>query len=572
MGPALSNGSDRRRRRRANTPSRRRASPRSGRPPRRRRRSGWDRAARARARCRAPGRSSPTCARTSGEMVCRGTPQGTRSTGRPARGRAPRTRCPPHARRGASRCSHGIAVPLGRVSYAMGPMSNERRPRPLALAADRQGGSPGFAAVLSALLPGLGQMYSDRWVKGILMVLLPVFVLSLAGAFVAYADALTAFVLRNASLVTLGVVGGLLLYHLYVVADAFADRMNHLRPRHALDYLVLAAVTIALIAGYGTLYRQSVPWASLTTRIFAPLVRQQATTGGTVDDPGPGWTGSERLNVLILGIDTREGDRSTQNTDTMIVLSLDPLNKTASMLSLPRDIYINKPGMFQGKINSAFAFGGPSLVRSVVNDLLGIRLHSYALVTRHQRLQPRAASAGGPRRAPREAVAAGHAANYPRTHGRRGHDDRDRLRPGQRAAPGADRIGHRQREHRERRAVSLRRRLSALRAEVQRRGRILPPARPAAGTRPRGEPLLRPAGPPGERAHRDPEHRRPGGDGEGRGRSARGARVRDQRRDRRHGDAIGDRAAEREQALHRGSAAPAARRAADRDRRRFGWA
>ncbi len=262
----------------------------------------------------------------------------------------------------------------------MGPMSNERRPRPLALAADRQGGSPGFAAVLSALLPGLGQMYSDRWVKGILMVLLPVFVLSLAGAFVAYADALTAFVLRNASLVTLGVVGGLLLYHLYVVADAFADRMNHLRPRHAIDYLVLAAVTIALIAGYGTLYRQSVPWASLTTRIFAPLVRQQATTGGTVDDPGPGWTGSERLNVLILGIDTREGDRSTQNTDTMIVLSLDPLNKTASMLSLPRDIYINKPGMFQGKINSAFAFGGPSLVRSVVNDLLGIRLHSYALV------------------------------------------------------------------------------------------------------------------------------------------------------------------------------------------------
>jgi LCP family protein required for cell wall assembly len=50
------------------------------------------------------------------------------------------------------------------------------------------------------------------------------------------------------------------------------------------------------------------------------------------------------------------------------------------MLSIPRDIYINKPGTFQGKINAAFAFGGPDLTRRLVNDLLGIKIHSYALV------------------------------------------------------------------------------------------------------------------------------------------------------------------------------------------------
>src|SRR5581483_11226606 len=55
-------------------------------------------------------------------------------------------------------------------------------------------------------------------------------------------------------------------------------------------------------------------------------------------------------------------------------------NRTASMLSLPRDIYIARPGTFQGKINAAYAFGGPPLVRRVVGDLLGIPIHSYALV------------------------------------------------------------------------------------------------------------------------------------------------------------------------------------------------
>ena len=259
-------------------------------------------------------------------------------------------------------------------------MSNPR-PRPHALRVrDQNGGSPGFAALLSGLLPGLGQIYQDRWVKGILLILLPAFVLTLAGAFVAYADPLTAFVLRNAMYFTLVIVSALLIYHLYVVGDAFAGRMHRLQGRHALDYVVLGLVTLGLIAGYGTLYRQSVPWAGLATRLFAPIVRSQTIVGALDDPNAPTWSGTERLNVLILGVDTRDGDPSSQNTDTMMVLSLDPLNHTAAMLSIPRDIVVDRPGVYQGKINGAFAFGGAPLARTVVNDLLGIRVHSYALV------------------------------------------------------------------------------------------------------------------------------------------------------------------------------------------------
>jgi LCP family protein required for cell wall assembly len=240
-------------------------------------------------------------------------------------------------------------------------------------------GSPGFAALLSALLPGLGQAYQERWVKGALMLLLPIFAFVLAGAFVVNADPLTAWVLRNATYVTLLVIATALVYHLYVVVDAFAGRMKRFRGRHLIDYAVLGLVTTTLIVTYGTIYRESTPWAGLFTRTFVPPERQQVEIPQG-EEPVAAWTGNERLNVLVLGIDTRDGGRATQNTDTMIVVSLDPLNKTAAMLSVPRDIYINKPGTFQGKINGAFAVGGPDLTRRVVNDLLGIRIHSYTLV------------------------------------------------------------------------------------------------------------------------------------------------------------------------------------------------
>ena len=263
-------------------------------------------------------------------------------------------------------------------------MSNPRIGRPVraaqAIPLRRDVGSPGFAALLSGLFPGLGQIYADRWVRGLLMLLIPLFVFTLVGAFVAWADPLTAFAFRNAPLVAVVVIGSVLAFHLFVVADAFAGRMHRLRGRHLVDYAVLAAVTLGLVAGYGTLYRESAPWAALAARVFAPLSRTPPTTSGDVSEPAPEWTGSERLNVLILGIDSRDNDPSTQNTDTMMVLSLDPVNKTAVMLSIPRDVYIDRPGVFQGKINSAFASGGPQLARRVVNDLLGIKINAYALI------------------------------------------------------------------------------------------------------------------------------------------------------------------------------------------------
>jgi LCP family protein required for cell wall assembly len=227
-------------------------------------------------------------------------------------------------------------------------------------------------------------MYHGRWVRGSLMILMPIFAVGSVTALVAIVDPLTSFVLRQAAAVTFLAASGFFLYHLFVVADAFAGKLRDigsLRGRHFIDYLLLGAICVALVAFYAAAYRGSAPWAGLATKVFAPLANVPLVGASPGQETSlPAWTSTDRLNVLLLGVDSRGDSSSSENTDTMIVLSLDPVNKTAAMLSIPRDVYIDRPGVFTDKINAAYAFGGYDLTRKVVEDLLGIRLNAYALV------------------------------------------------------------------------------------------------------------------------------------------------------------------------------------------------
>lgn len=244
------------------------------------------------------------------------------------------------------------------------------------------GASPGLAAICSALLPGLGQLYQERWIRGVVVFLIPVLAIALGGAFVATFDPLTSFVIRHAIVFTVGIVGVLLLYHLWCVGDAFASGFRHRGTsgrKLARDYAALAIVTFALIAGYASVYRGANAWAGLAARVFAPVAGATARGVATPFEP-PAWNGHERLNVLVLGVDSRGVAGDTQNTDTMIVLSLDPVNRTAAMLSVPRDTLAAIPGHGQDKVNSAFAVGGPQLAQRTIEDLLGIKINSYVLI------------------------------------------------------------------------------------------------------------------------------------------------------------------------------------------------
>jgi polyisoprenyl-teichoic acid--peptidoglycan teichoic acid transferase len=122
-----------------------------------------------------------------------------------------------------------------------------------------------------------------------------------------------------------------------------------------------------------------------TTALAAP-----AATGLAVTDPRtgqpvaveiPDWDGVERITVLLLGIDERKQETGPFRTDTMLLLTIDPASKTAGMLSIPRDLWVQIPAMeTEGKINTAhflgdaygYPGGGPALARETVQENLGI--------------------------------------------------------------------------------------------------------------------------------------------------------------------------------------------------------
>lgn len=95
-----------------------------------------------------------------------------------------------------------------------------------------------------------------------------------------------------------------------------------------------------------------------------------------------------RVTVLILGIDQRQGETGPFLTDTIIVLSIDPIGKTAAILSIPRDLYINYPGLGEARINRAnrigeehqYPGGGVEFSKRTVARVLGIPIDYYVMV------------------------------------------------------------------------------------------------------------------------------------------------------------------------------------------------
>ena len=100
------------------------------------------------------------------------------------------------------------------------------------------------------------------------------------------------------------------------------------------------------------------------------------------------WDGKTRVNLLVMGIDARSPDAANPLTDTMILFTLDPVNNTAGMLSIPRDLWVKIPGSDYNKINTAYSIGerfqlpggGPALAAKTVENLLGVPVHFYAQV------------------------------------------------------------------------------------------------------------------------------------------------------------------------------------------------
>ena len=107
-----------------------------------------------------------------------------------------------------------------------------------------------------------------------------------------------------------------------------------------------------------------------------------------IQDAPPAWDGTKRVTMLVMGIDFRDWEEENKysRTDTMILLTVDPVAKTAGVLSIPRDLWAAIPGFNPAKINAAHYFGdmynypggGPALAVKTVENVIGVPIDYYA--------------------------------------------------------------------------------------------------------------------------------------------------------------------------------------------------
>jgi LCP family protein required for cell wall assembly len=256
------------------------------------------------------------------------------------------------------------------------------------------------AALLSALVPGLGQAYQRRW-RAALTLFAPPFLLfaMVGGLFTADGPAgLLGLLLSPIGLSAAGILN--LLAAAWRVAAAVDAWRSALTRGAGVRPLLLSSVglatTLAVSLWIHLLAGGYVATASaLVGGIFSGTGDDGATPGS--GEP-PSWNGTERLNVLLIGVDQRQGENSF-NTDTLIVASVDPTKGSVSMFSIPRDtVDVPVPASARGlygatygnKINSYYSSAkgnpdtfpngpGPAL-RELLGELYGIRIDYSVMV------------------------------------------------------------------------------------------------------------------------------------------------------------------------------------------------
>lgn len=102
------------------------------------------------------------------------------------------------------------------------------------------------------------------------------------------------------------------------------------------------------------------------------------------------WQDKRPVTLLVMGLDYRDWLEGADipRTDTMILFTIDPLKKTAGMMSIPRDMWVNIPGFGFSRINGAYRSGemyklpggGIGLAAKTVEHFVGVPVDFVALI------------------------------------------------------------------------------------------------------------------------------------------------------------------------------------------------
>jgi LCP family protein required for cell wall assembly len=158
--------------------------------------------------------------------------------------------------------------------------------------------------------------------------------------------------------------------------------------------IVAALMSLSILVGTGVAWKF---YRNLTSNIHTVDVFGKNSSLGTAPDVD----GSDQ-NILVIGDDSRAGataeelqelstedDGGSNNTDTIMVLHVPADGSQATIISFPRDSYVEVPGFGMNKINAAFALGqqatgtiagGVDLLGQVIYNLTGLKMDHFVEV------------------------------------------------------------------------------------------------------------------------------------------------------------------------------------------------
>jgi LCP family protein required for cell wall assembly len=155
--------------------------------------------------------------------------------------------------------------------------------------------------------------------------------------------------------------------------------------RNAMLGLLACVTLLATLLGSGVLY--------IEHRLTRDIDRIDGVFDGLEHRPAVPAQGADAVNILLVGT-VRHSDVGTsgmgaaaplrtpgaQLTDTLMLVHIDGSRRAATVVSIPRDAWVEVPGHGMAKINAAFSYGGPSLAVATVEALTDVRIDHLAVI------------------------------------------------------------------------------------------------------------------------------------------------------------------------------------------------
>ncbi|MEK3890519.1 LCP family protein [Bacillus sp. FSL K6-3431] len=141
--------------------------------------------------------------------------------------------------------------------------------------------------------------------------------------------------------------------------------------RKRLRNLSLLLVLLLLIAVIYSVYQYYQGLSEASDGMY----RDDETTFDPFHGPEPQFG---EINILLIGSDTRGKEPGL--SDTLMIAHYNQNTHDIKIASIMRDTYVDVPDHGKQKVNSAFAFGGPELIRKTIKQNFDIDINYYAVV------------------------------------------------------------------------------------------------------------------------------------------------------------------------------------------------